>query len=85
MSITTESNTASRENYYSSKRSIIDLQLLVAVLIATVTFAAAFTIPGGYNNDGPSQGMATLVGSAAFQAFVGSNTTAFGFSIVALI
>ncbi|KAF8010238.1 hypothetical protein BT93_J1006 [Corymbia citriodora subsp. variegata] len=84
VSITTRSNTANRENYDSSKRSIIDHQLLVAVLIARVTFAAAFTMPGGYNNDGPNQGMATLASRAAFQAFVISNTTAFSLSILAI-
>ncbi|KAF8016022.1 LOW QUALITY PROTEIN: hypothetical protein BT93_H1544 [Corymbia citriodora subsp. variegata] len=82
VSITTGTNTANRENYDSSKRSFIDLQLLAAVLIATVTFAAAFTLPGGYINDGPNQGMATLAGRAAFQAFVTSDVTAFGFSIL---
>ncbi|KAF8028970.1 hypothetical protein BT93_E1593 [Corymbia citriodora subsp. variegata] len=83
-SIITGSNTANLENFDSSKRSIIDLQLLVAVLIATVTFAAVFTMPGGYNQDGPDQGMAVLADRAAFKAFVISNTTAFGFSILAL-
>ncbi|XP_039166534.1 ankyrin repeat-containing protein At5g02620 isoform X2 [Eucalyptus grandis] len=83
-SIITGSNIANPENIDSSKRSIIDLQLLVAVLIATVSFAASFTMPGGYNQDGPDQGMAILAGRAAFKAFVISNTTAFGFSILAL-
>ncbi|KAK3433958.1 hypothetical protein EUGRSUZ_D01232 [Eucalyptus grandis] len=83
-SIITGSNIANPENFYSSKRGIIDLQLLVAVLIATVSFAASFTMPGGYNQDGPDQGMAILAGRAAFKAFVISNTTAFGFSILAL-
>ncbi|KAJ6724325.1 PROTEIN PHOSPHATASE 1 REGULATORY SUBUNIT [Salix viminalis] len=37
--------------------------LLVATLIATVTFAAAFTMPGGFNNDrGPMQGVALITG-----------------------
>ncbi|XP_048141235.1 protein ACCELERATED CELL DEATH 6-like [Rhodamnia argentea] len=68
-----------------SKKSIIKLQLLAAALIATVTFAAAFTMPGGYNNDGPNQGLAVLAGRATFQAFVIANSTAFGFSSLALV
>ncbi|XP_018728165.2 ankyrin repeat-containing protein ITN1-like [Eucalyptus grandis] len=83
-SIITESNTADLKNFDSSKRSIIGLQLLVAVLIATVTFAAVFTLPGGYNQDRLDQGMAILAGRVAFKAFVISNVTAFGFSILAL-
>ncbi|XP_028116834.1 protein ACCELERATED CELL DEATH 6-like [Camellia sinensis] len=48
-----------------------DTHLIVAILIATVTFAAGFTMPGGYNsNDGPNQGMAILTREAAFKAFV---------------
>ncbi|KAK3433973.1 hypothetical protein EUGRSUZ_D01246 [Eucalyptus grandis] len=68
----------------SEKRRVIEIQLIAAVLIATVTFTATFTMPGGYNNDGPNQGLATLAGRAAFQAFVISNTTAFGFSTLVL-
>ncbi|KAL3742755.1 hypothetical protein ACJRO7_018123 [Eucalyptus globulus] len=68
MSIPTRSNSTNRENHNSSKERIIDLQVLVAMLIATVTFAATFTMPGGYNNDGPSSGMPTLAGRGSFQS-----------------
>ncbi|KAK3434006.1 hypothetical protein EUGRSUZ_D01529 [Eucalyptus grandis] len=63
----------------SSLKSLIELELLVASFIATATFAAAFAIPGGYSNDGPNQGMATLAGRAAFKTFVITNTIALVF------
>ncbi|XP_059630920.1 protein ACCELERATED CELL DEATH 6-like [Cornus florida] len=64
---------------------IADIQMIVATLIATVTFAAGFTIPGGYDgNDGPSQGMAVLVRQTAFKAFVLADTIAMVFSIIAV-
>ncbi|KAH7844324.1 hypothetical protein Vadar_026865 [Vaccinium darrowii] len=51
--------------------------VIVASLIATITFAAAFAIPGGYNgNQGSDQGMAVLARRAAFKGFVISNTIA---------
>ncbi|KAI7981304.1 Ankyrin repeat-containing protein ITN1 [Camellia lanceoleosa] len=54
-----------------------DTYLIVAILIATVTFAAGFTMPGGYNtNDGPNQGMAILTREAAFKAFVVTDSMA---------
>ncbi|KAL3742742.1 hypothetical protein ACJRO7_018111 [Eucalyptus globulus] len=68
-SIITGSNIANRENSDSSTRNLINLQQLMATLIATVTFAATFTMPGGYNNDGPNRGMAILADRAAFKAF----------------
>ncbi|XP_042478312.1 ankyrin repeat-containing protein At5g02620-like [Macadamia integrifolia] len=63
---------------------IREIQLLVATLIATVSFAASFTMPGGYNGDGPDQGMAALNTKAAFQAFVISNTLAMALSTSAI-
>ncbi|KAK3433987.1 hypothetical protein EUGRSUZ_D01267 [Eucalyptus grandis] len=83
-SIITGSNIANRENSDSSTKNLINLQQLMATLIATVTFAATFTMPGGYNNDGPNRGMAILADREAFQAFVLLNITAFSFSVVAL-
>ncbi|PSS33805.1 Protein ACCELERATED CELL DEATH like [Actinidia chinensis var. chinensis] len=54
-----------------------DNNMIVAALIATVSFAAGFTLPGGYDgNAGPNQGMAVLVRKSAFKAFVISNAMA---------
>ncbi|KAL5804255.1 hypothetical protein ACOSQ3_031055 [Xanthoceras sorbifolium] len=44
--------------------------LVMATLIASFTFTAAFTIPGGYKNDNPDEGMAILVRKSGLQAFV---------------
>ncbi|WVZ66154.1 hypothetical protein U9M48_015420 [Paspalum notatum var. saurae] len=52
---------------------------IASVLIATVTFAAAFTVPGGYAADGA----AVLASRFAFRAFVASVTAAFLCSVVA--
>ena len=54
-------NTASMDNAVKlnfGKRNALETNLLVAMLVATVTFAAAFTMPGGYKSDGPDQGLA---------------------------
>ncbi|KAL5781885.1 hypothetical protein ACOSP7_006914 [Xanthoceras sorbifolium] len=59
--------------------------LVAAALIATVTFAAAFTIPGGYKNEeGKNQGTAILSRNSAFQAFVITDAIAMVFSISAV-
>eukprot|EP00262_Sarcandra_glabra_P018301 TRINITY_DN6511_c0_g2_i1.p1 TRINITY_DN6511_c0_g2~~TRINITY_DN6511_c0_g2_i1.p1 ORF type:complete len:556 (-),score=86.81 TRINITY_DN6511_c0_g2_i1:232-1899(-) len=39
---------------------------VVGTLLAAVTFAAAFTMPGGYENEGPRQGMPLLLGRTDF-------------------
>ncbi|EOA19692.1 hypothetical protein CARUB_v10003449mg [Capsella rubella] len=41
-------------------KDYINTLLVVAALVATVTFAAGFTIPGGFNSSGPKLGSATL-------------------------
>ncbi|CAK7349930.1 unnamed protein product [Dovyalis caffra] len=62
-----------------------EAHLVVAALIATVTFAAAFTLPGGYKNEeGPNQGTAILTKKAAFIAFVISDAIAMVLSLSAV-
>uniref|UniRef100_A0A6M2F401 PGG domain-containing protein n=1 Tax=Populus davidiana TaxID=266767 RepID=A0A6M2F401_9ROSI len=59
--------------------------LVVAALIATVTFAAAFTLPGGYKSDqGPNKGTAILAKKAAFIGFVISDAMSMVLSILAV-
>ncbi|XP_039166771.1 protein ACCELERATED CELL DEATH 6-like [Eucalyptus grandis] len=77
---TTGSKIANRDNFTLSERGIMDAQLLVAGLIATVSFTAAFTVPGGYNDDG----MAVHNGRPFFRTFVTSNPLAFIFSVSAI-
>ncbi|CAL5394614.1 unnamed protein product [Camellia sinensis] len=50
--------------------------LLVSTLIATVTFAAGCTIPGGYNNIEPDQGMPTMLKHKWFHIFIFCDTIA---------
>ncbi|CAL5008349.1 unnamed protein product [Urochloa decumbens] len=59
---------------------------VVSVLVATVTYAAAFTLPGGYRaDDHDDAGTPTLAGSYAFDAFVISVALAFICSLLATV
>ncbi|KAJ1275130.1 hypothetical protein BS78_05G113200 [Paspalum vaginatum] len=49
---------------------------LVAILIATITFAAAFTLPGGYSNDAGNEGLPIMARKFAFQIFLISDSLA---------
>ncbi|XP_034685117.1 ankyrin repeat-containing protein At5g02620-like [Vitis riparia] len=55
--------------------------LIVAALVATVTFAAGFTLPGGYNDNG----MAILTKRADFKAFIVIDTIAVILSLSAVL
>ncbi|OWM88730.1 hypothetical protein CDL15_Pgr002497 [Punica granatum] len=58
--------------------------LMVATLLTAVTFAAVFTMPGGYNNNlGPDQGVALLQSSKYLKRFIISDTVAMTSSITA--
>ncbi|KAH0983450.1 hypothetical protein GBA52_010627 [Prunus armeniaca] len=64
-----------------SYKDRVNTLLVVTTLVATVTFAAGFTMPGGYHNSGPREGKATLLTKVMFQVFVISNTLAMYSSI----
>ncbi|MBA0641555.1 hypothetical protein Goklo_026093 [Gossypium klotzschianum] len=66
-------------------REMATTMLLMATLIATFTFTAAFTIPGGFKNNGPEEGMSTLLGKSAFKAFVVTDSIAFTSSMTAAV
>lgn len=58
--------------------------MVVATLIATVTFTAGFTVPGGFKSGGVDEGMAALSKRTAFRVFLIANTLAFGLSITSV-
>jgi len=70
-----------KEEDLSITESGIEAPIVVAALVATVTFAAAFTMPGGYKNE---QGTAVLIKNAAFAVFVISDAIAMVLSTSAL-
>ncbi|KAM1701479.1 hypothetical protein ACFXTH_026858 [Malus domestica] len=75
-----EENQGSRDTGESLMKAK-DTQLVVATLIATVTFAAGFTMPGGYHSEGGSeQGSPILSRNTAFKVFVITNTLAMAMS-----
>ena len=66
-------------------KSLEELHLVVATLIATVTFAAGFTLPGGTIQEGEHQGTPILKHNPAFQAFIVTDTIAMVLSSTAVL
>lgn len=61
---------ASRNDARSLIQTYTGNTSLVAILIATITFAAAFTLPGGYSSNAGSEGLPIMAKNLAFQAFL---------------
>lgn len=66
----------SRKDAKSLTQTYTSNTSLVAILIATITFAAAFTLPGGYSSATGSEGLPIMARKVAFQAFLISDTLA---------
>ncbi|RVW69871.1 hypothetical protein CK203_060694 [Vitis vinifera] len=64
-----------RKEYISQLQKQGETHLIVSAFITTVTFAAGFTLLGGYKED---DGKAILSKKAAFRAFVVTDTIAMG-------
>lgn len=64
-------------------RKMPGMHMIVAALIATVSFIAGFTIPSGFIQSGNAyQGMAILTKQPAFQAFIVADTLTILLSII---
>uniref|UniRef100_J3MW48 PGG domain-containing protein n=1 Tax=Oryza brachyantha TaxID=4533 RepID=J3MW48_ORYBR len=78
-----EQDIANRNEAEESKKIIESTQILGigSVLVATVAFAAAIAMPGGYRGDGTP----ALAGSYGFDAFVVANALAFSCALLATL
>ncbi|XP_039155979.1 protein ACCELERATED CELL DEATH 6-like [Eucalyptus grandis] len=62
-----------------------EVRMVVATLIAGVTFAAGFSVPGGYNSSGPEAGIATLLNKPVYDVFMICNSIAMYNSIITVV
>ncbi|KAG7557744.1 Ankyrin repeat [Arabidopsis suecica] len=65
-------------------KDYVSTLLVVAALVATVTFAAGFTIPGGFNSSGPNLGRAILASDLKLVFFMVFDILAMQSSIVTI-
>uniref|UniRef100_A0A453Q6G8 PGG domain-containing protein n=1 Tax=Aegilops tauschii subsp. strangulata TaxID=200361 RepID=A0A453Q6G8_AEGTS len=73
-------------HFLSQMKEGTQSRCICSVLIATVTFGAMFTMPGGYRDEGHTHaGSPILAGTFGFDIFFMANTLAFAFSTTATI
>ncbi|WCJ17821.1 Ankyrin repeat family protein [Euphorbia peplus] len=73
-----------REQHKDNYLKFPEVFLVVATIVTTVSFSAAFTVPGGYVTDGAAKGNPILADKAAFKAFLIFNIVSFFFSLSAV-
>lgn len=59
--------------------------MVTATLVATVTFTAGFTLPGGYISSAPDLGMAALIDKMNFKLFILFNSISMCSSVVTIM
>ncbi|KAI6693231.1 hypothetical protein NL676_020941 [Syzygium grande] len=62
-----------------------EIRMVVATLIAAMTFASGFSVPGGFNGSEPDAGIATLLNKPMYGVFVTCNSIALYSSIIAVV
>lgn len=78
---TKETTSTNNKDLESEMKREVDVDLMVATLVATVTFTAGLALPGGLEDKGEDIGLANLTDKPAFKAFVIFNSLAFFSSI----
>ncbi|KAL3714424.1 hypothetical protein ACJRO7_006363 [Eucalyptus globulus] len=69
----------------SAFKEKVSCLLVVATLIASVTFVSGFSVPGGYYGSDPNAGLPILLHKAMYNVFVISNSTAMYGSIMTIV
>ena len=67
------------------RKEMVGTLVVMATLVATVTFTAAFTLLRDIQSEGPHQGMAVLTRKAAFKPFIVTDTVAMTTSMTVVL
>ncbi|XP_056849939.1 protein ACCELERATED CELL DEATH 6-like isoform X2 [Raphanus sativus] len=83
--MTLRSRSETLSGYGEKYKDRVNVLLLVAALVATITYAAGFTMPGGFNTSAPNLGMAVLIDDRTFSNFLVCDTLAMQCSVIAIV